>query len=201
MSSCVMKERQLSDLKNVYACCKGGHSILEMNLDKVMQAGFSCMMDVKGDGNCLIYSIIAYLYHTRDVNIFVTTLLSFCDERVGAKLVENPKEILNDITCMRSIALNIRERVKSDWDYKGEWQNHMNDSAIDGLSRNMVMRLLGVNKIICYSLIPDQSHSDKEMRVVEILETEKDLNPAVEEKWHVTLLSTYGYTHYSALFK
>jgi hypothetical protein len=196
---CVRPEKTLSSLFKEYHKDGEYFSTISKNVSKLSSLGFSRVIDVRGDGNCLIYSIIAYIHHTRDINTFVYTLLPFCNEGEIAQLISSPGTFLRNAVCMKHIADQVRDHILLEWDYKGDALYHMDTNAVDGLAREMTMRLLGVEEIVCYTLNPGPE--DKECRISRVTPGKKDLRPDIVHKWVINLLSPSGYTHYNALLK
>lgn len=220
---CVRQEEPLDRIiKGTFTSHGDYHDIVVKNVQMVSHAGFSRVADVRPDGNCFIYACIAYLQKTRDKNMFVTTLLPFCGRREVEHLLDNPVAFINNAIDMLHVAEQIRSEVLIKWTYKGDCEYHMNEHAIDGLARHMVMRLLGIDEVVCYSIIPDAKDSyeyescrfrdsrpgagisnerEPSSRKTVISPTEIDLRPDIEHKWQVALLSLNGYSHYCALLR
>lgn len=198
---CARREKSIAALVEEYHLFEEHYGTIVANAMRIVEDGFNRSIDVRGDGNCLIYAIIVYLFYTRNSNVFVTTLMPFCDENdhIVDQLVTSPGVLLKDSISMRHIADQIRNNIYLKWDYKGNSDFHMNERAIDGLARVMVMRLLGVEELVCYTLCPDKGDPLKRK---DLVTPEKvDLRPDIEHKWQVTLLSPHGYTHYHALLR
>lgn len=198
---CARQEKSMAALVGEYHPSGEHYGTIIANSTRIIGDGFTRVIDVRGDGNCLIYAIIVYLRYTRDINMFVTTLMPFCDEnsRVVDKLLTSPDDLLKDSISMRHIADQIRNHIYLKWDYKGNSEYHMDDRAVDGLAREMVMRLLGVEELVCYTLCPDKG--DPLKRKTATSPGKADLRTDIEHKWQVTLLSPSGYTHYCALLR
>lgn len=194
---CVRPEVTMDDMLQKYHRDGDYYPIIAKNVRYVKSSGFNRFIDVRGDGNCFIYAILVYLRHTRNINIFMTILLPFCNEAMLECLLTSVDKFMANCEYMHAVAYDIRNNIVINWDYIGVPEYHMNNNAIDGLAREMVMRLLGVDEIICYSLIPD--NGEKEIRVMQISPNKSDLRPDIPHKWKVTLLSPSGYTHYGAL--
>lgn len=161
------------------------------------KTGKTSVVDVWGDGNCLIYSVIFSLYHTRDSNSFFAILNPFCDENATSFLLNDPSALLHDHAMMQRIAANIRQFVINTWDYIGSPEFHMNEHAIDGCAVMMVMRLLGVNRLVAYTI--HRIDDDAPMEQYTIDTRTHDLRPEITTKWNVSLVCTCGYDHYMAL--
>ena len=196
---CSKPKKTLCSLVSEYHKDGEYYHTITHNASYIMSKGFVNVIDVRGDGNCLIYSILVYLRHTRDINVFMTTILPFCNEHITAQLISSPDTVLSDATSMKHIADQVRNYILLHWDYKGSSEYHMNNHAVDGLAREMTMRLLGVDELVCYSLCPDLG--DPNVRVTKISPEKKDLRPDIDHKWTVNLLSPSGYTHYNALLR
>lgn len=197
---CVRQEEPLDRIiKGTFTSHGDYYDIVVKNVQLVSHAGFSRVADVRPDGNCFIYACIAYLQKTRDKNMFVTTLLPFCGRREVEHLLDNPVAFINNAIDMLHVAEQIRSEVLIKWTYIGDCEYHMNDRAIDGLARHMVMRLLGIDEVVCYSIIPDDE--EPAFRKTVILPTERDLRPDIEHKWQVALLSLNGFSHYCVLLR
>lgn len=154
---------------------------------------------VPGDGLCLIYSIIFTLINTRNREVVINTILEFCSEKMmNVLMVNGIGDCIMDYKFMHELAINIRTRVCDDWDYNNssDYNNplyHMNDNAIDGLARDKVMRLLGVEKITVHSLNPCNESSTR------IFTVSKPIQAHVTP-WNIVLICAQGYNHYSAIF-
>ncbi len=195
--SCIRKEKSIDEIISEFCVSSKNFRNIEMNARAIKSHGFSRVIDVKGDGNCLIYSIIVYLYYTRDINSFVYSVMTYCDKETLVELFRRPKYVITNYRMMLSIATNIRKCIVSKWDYIGSPWFHMNGDAIDGLAREMVMRLLGVSMITCYTLCPNERESY--IRKTNIPTDLVDLRPDIDTKWHVSLFSNFSFNHYAAL--
>jgi hypothetical protein len=197
---CVRPEEPLDHLIGGTFTPQGQHfDIVVRNVRRVASDGFTRMADVRGDGNCFIYACIAYLQKTRDKNVFATTLLPFCGRRETVHLLNDSVAFIRNATNMLHVAEQIRSEVLIRWTYKGECSYHMDEHAVDGLARHMVMRLLGIDEVVCYSIIPDER--EPSFRKTVIPPTEPNLRPDIEHKWQVALLSLNGYSHYCVLLR
>lgn len=196
---CSREKKTLEKLVGEYHPKGEFYDIVSSNAHRIIENGFTSAIDVCGDGNCLIYAIIVYLRYTRSLDAFVNTLLPFCDEIALELLIHSPDELLKNATHMKHIANQVRDHIVLKWDYKGVPDYHMNDRAIDGSAREMTMRLLGVDKLTCYSLCPETN--EQYIRITTIQPNKPNLRPDIEHKWQVNLLCQSSFTHYSALLR
>lgn len=166
------------------------------------------IVDVWGDGNCIIYSMIAYLFHTCSRDRFFTVLFPFCSDHIREMLLDVPEHVLGDHETMFQIAQNVRDVVVRCWYFKGNCDYHMNSRAIDGYAVKMVMNLFGVDSMEVFSVLPDHgenhveryaiTHDDVNIRH-DINPSETELRPDIKDKWHVTLYSVISFDHCGAL--
>jgi hypothetical protein len=180
-----MDSTELKHILSEFSPESGNYLKIKYNIENLNKLGFSRIIQVRGDGNCLIRSLLIYLKETRNPDIFTTILLN--------NHIDFDKILNFDLDHCTNC---IREKVIRDWDLIigiGEWFYHMDDSAIDGLAREAVMSLLGIDKLTIYSLLPG---SDEDS--VKIIVTSKNFSGIT--KWHATLLCKTGFCHYSALF-
>lgn len=162
----------------------------------VLKNQFSQVLTVRGDGNCLIYTVVTYLVYTRNFESIIDILIPYIDEESINDILNNPKKLINyyitEPRFMNKIAENIRQSIKKNWDYDVPLQFQMDQNAIDGYAREMVLRLLGVEKLIVYSLYPDKEQNSKIFKPSKKFFT-------IQVPYVVTLICAQGYTHYSVL--
>ena len=126
---------------------------------------------VPGDSNCLIHSILVYLYQI-DFNNFiniVTTLSSEYEINIHEKLLIHNSNIpayFNDNSIFFSLFAQhvVRQCIRKNWcffnsdhDYHKLPDMHMNKYAVDGLARNMLCKIFGIPKLIVYQAFDDES--------------------------------------------
>lgn len=153
------------------------------------------IVKVTGNGNCLIKSIIANILYTRDENVTFGLLNSFIDCDDLLFMIEN-REQLNkfiDGPIIDQLCVKIKEEINNQWDYCGCVEYHMDENAIDGLAREMVLRFLCVEELIIYSLNPGKEEYKKVIRI--------DTNTFKNEisGWKVNLICAQGFCHFSAI--
>ena len=166
---------------------------------------FNYVIKVRGDGNCLIRSIIGCLFKFRSKDDIFNILSNFTNNKDKTNLRQtifnniDIKKIIDiqnfiDSSLVDQICFNIRERIKNDWNkyYKGCYQYHMDDNCIDGLAREFVMKLLEVDVLFVYSLNPG-----KDEDFVKRIEATTDKN--YNEKSIICLICAQGFCHYSSL--
>lgn len=163
------------------------------------------VLTTRGDGNCLIRSIIAHLFVRRTKDVMFEILMPLCGDNIAALFAfieEKDVVVAINNPVIDIICASIRAFITSKWDYKGEVGYHMSDDAIDGFAVLYVMRLLGVNELKVYSLKPENRTSGTTIyRYVEpylnVFTTDKLIAPVTP--WTVTLICAQGRCHYSAL--
>jgi hypothetical protein len=169
------------------------------NMRWVMSKNFRSFFNILGDGNCLIYSIIISLYYRIEKDEFLKILRPFCTEEIFTKLVSNPESIILNTTYMKQIAKSVREWVVAVNDFTVDVRTHMDPHAIDNYARLMVLRLLCVNRLNRYTLIPDPKFHDADCSFDDVSKL-PNIRPDVTQKYTVDTLSTFGFTHYTPLF-
>lgn len=182
---------------------KAQRNMAEKGLKKITEDSLTInknteLIKVKPDGNCLIKTIIAKLIYTQNENIVTDLLLPFLDnENIQLLLEDKSKEGITKIIDTNIIKLcckNIRTAIKTKWDYKGCPEYHMNEKAIDGLAREMILRFFCIEELTVYSLIPEE---DEEFKKV------ININPNTFVKnnfsWKTSLLCGDSFFHYVAV--
>jgi hypothetical protein len=141
----------ISEVINEFHPSSPNYNIVKNNIQLLINMGFSRVINVRGDGMCLIYAIIAYIFETRDNDSIYTILEPFCTEEILSGLIDSPKTVKKHI---ETIARNVATAVTKHWSYIGESRYHMDENAIDGLAIRMVMKLLAIDRLICHVLLP-----------------------------------------------
>lgn len=197
---CVHDKQTLSEFMDQNFKYREGKRYLTIaeNVRRIAENDFHTVCQVRGDGNCFIYACIAYLFSTRNLEMFITILMPYCNEIDLALLLNDPSSFIKDATTMQHIAEHLRTLIALNWNNECDIEYCMNVNAIDGYARNIAMNLLGIEEVECYSLHPEED--EPFMRKTKIT-PKKDLREDIDGKWKVYLLSIYGYTHYNALFK
>ena len=116
--------------------------------DIYSKTGFSNIIRIKGDGNCLIRSILKYyeIKLPNFYNVVITNIFIMADEDIilPCQLYEFN---LSTSEYEEKICQIIRKLIIKKWDYKGSAKYHMDINSIDGSAISMSMRLLGVGKL------------------------------------------------------
>lgn len=176
-----LKERFLSDLKD-----------------------FDRIFVVRGDGNCLIRSIICYLFNNRTKNTFLNILMNvfsvggvddigvimpLFDDGYGWDL----EKFIGNHELMELLCNTIRNIVDKQWCFKGSAIYHMDANSIDGLAIEMVMKILKVSELKIYQAF-DGSSRKYGWRTVS---TDSFIGEFIEPV-SVTIITMNG-THYNSL--
>lgn len=183
------------------------------SVKKLNEAGFTQMCDTRGDGNCFIYSCIGYLQKTCIGNNFYKALERYTYTSDLKTLEEKSQKFIEDGEMMQRVATKIREKMKEIWYdyYMTDISQSISDSAIDGIGRRMVMRLLGIGEVVNYTLIPEKDKPIFRMNVLDdkdetaakkhdIPQSDYDLREDIPIKYVAYTISTGDYNHYGVLF-
>lgn len=172
--------------------------VAELNAKKIeKQVGNkTIIVRVKGNGNCLPKSIITNMLLTRNEDVMFNILESFVDFGSLLQIFENRNldrlmEFI-DSPIIDSLCNNIRGEIYKKWDYSGCPEYHMDENAIDGLARDMIMRLLCIEEMSVYSLNP----GNEEYKKVYKVDNDKFIKKF--SPWKVNLICAQGFCHYSA---
>lgn len=163
-------------------------------VDDLLAKVFSRVIQVRGDGNCLIRATIIHLLETRDMDVLFTIFEPFLGSSTFSFLDTKADDLFEKLVL--SIRSNVLSKAE---DLAGDQANlvpyYMDGTAIDGPARTMVFKLLNVQKATIYSLAPSVG----------------DLNPTVFEidgpflsdvaTWDINLICAQGMCHYSVLLK
>jgi hypothetical protein len=157
------------------------------------------VLRVVGNGNCLIKSIVAYILCTRDASIIELLLLPLLDKSKVDLLVATKDNIkcvaqIIDSDIIDELCQTIRDKIVNEWDYIGCPEYHLDANAIDGLAREMVLRILCVGELVVFSLNPNKNTSYKKIITVDTTKFKNNVTP-----WKVTLICAQDFCHYSAL--
>ena len=109
---------------------------------------YKTISQVKGDGNCLTYAILVYVYQNFDKSTFINILTLVSEDFPNLDNFESPDLFFNqNLDYFIGISKKIRALIEEKWFFKGEACYHMDDTAINGLAINMIMKILGIKKI------------------------------------------------------
>lgn len=105
--------------------------------------GKDSLITIRGDGNCLIRALFTYMEHNtpRIYQNNIVDILLMANKDIELSHADDPHTLLCEI---------VRDLVVKKWDLKGEHSHHMNENAIDGLAIEMVMRILGIDRLNIY---------------------------------------------------
>lgn len=163
------------------------------------------IVSCRGDGNCLIRALLAYILYVRDPNIVFEILTRFCDDTNALSITSQRLTIdkIHDIVngpIVETICSNIRSKIMNEWPYQGEWFYHMDDTAIDGLAVVLVLDLLDIDSVTIFALRPNVGKGEDYYKVVSCDKNKKIYNSASNhETLSMAYLITCYYTHYSCL--
>jgi hypothetical protein len=135
---------------------------------------------VPADSNCLIHSILVSLYNISYENFLniILTLSAEFNLELQQELFEyneitenyfNKNQIFLSLFAQHAIRMAIRKYWcfnNSKHDYHKNPDMHMNDSAIDGLARNMLCKIFCIPKLIVYQASDDESRK-KGIHIIE----------------------------------
>lgn len=181
------------------------------NIEKLLQTaeyfesfGVVRINNVPGDGNCLIYSIIVALMFKCSRTDFMKRIRPFCPSEIFEIFSNHDVDLRNLVfnkQIMKSIAESVRLSIMGEWDYhySTKWEGHMNNSAIDGLAREMVLRLFCITELVSFCMITE--NGDKDIRHTIVPTKLQKLRNDVDWIPYIRLFCPYSFTHYCAIIE
>ncbi len=165
------------------------------NLENIIsEIGYRKVIRIRGNGNCLISSMITCLMFERRADIMHDLLDEFIEPVSIFNLLNSKNTDPETNSHLLILGEIIRDTINKKWDYPGCPDYHMDDNAIDGLAREMLMRLLCVNELVIYSLKPGINESYKKIIKIDAGHFFKEITP-----WKIHLICAQGFCHFSSL--
>jgi len=120
---------------------------------------YQYLITSRGDGNCLVRSIIAYMYCARNFGTFLNTLAHIYEldgREVYYSTLINDKgaNVVEFMTKHEQYFANFYNMTKSvvtkHWSLKGCSEYHMDANAMDGLCIEIILNIFNISKLKIY---------------------------------------------------